>query len=249
MRDLKDILRLCEGTCSAEHPEDGCLAYAEKTEYLEMLLESGKQLVVLVPLMPRVAGKFLFSPYQEGNALIVPISDPKKHFMVLHNEINIGKQTRSDHIAQTAYVHPLACLGNDGMKYYKSKDGFLIKMKHMGGIKIGHYAEIGPFTNVARAVLDYTVVGDYVKLDAGVHVGHNAWIGHNTMAIQGASIGGSAKIGSHCFIGLNASIRNNVKVCSNVMIGMGATVVKNIEVPGVYMGTPAVKTRDWDGKW
>lgn len=249
MRDLSDILRLCEGTCSAENPEDGCLAYAEKTMYLDMLLSSGKQLIILVPLPPRVHGKFLFSPHQEGNALLVPIPDPKMHFMALHNEINVGRAPRSDYIAPTAYIHPMACLGNDGIKYFKGKDGNLVKMKHMGGIQIGHNAEIGPFTNVARAVLDWTVIRPYVKLDAGVHVGHNVFIGSNTMVIQGASIGGSAKIGENCFIGLNASIRNNVCICANVLVGMGATVVKDIFTPGVYQGTPAVKVKDWDGKW
>ncbi|MUK26520.1 acyltransferase [Aliivibrio fischeri] len=54
------------------------------------------------------------------------------------------------------------------------------------------------------------------------------------------------KIADNIFIGVNSIILYGVNVCSNVIIGAGSVVSKNITEPGVYVGVPARKIKDFN---
>ena len=56
------------------------------------------------------------------------------------------------------------------------------------------------------------------------------------------------KIGNKVFIGSNATILP-VTICDNVVIGAGTVVTHDIHEPGIYVGNPAEKLRNFDGIW
>lgn len=53
------------------------------------------------------------------------------------------------------------------------------------------------------------------------------------------------QIEDNIFIGVNSVILHGVKICSNVIIGAGSVVPKSITSPGVYVGVPAKKIKDF----
>lgn len=229
-------------TCSADNPEDYCVTYVTSAKYLDKVCKAGKEVAVLVP----VETEYIVP----DNITLVPVNDPELEFILLHNWLSQYEDPKADYIAVEARVHPLACIGADGMKYIKNKDGSgLINMRHMGCVVIKEYAEIGPFSTVARATLDATIIDEHARIGHGVYIGHNCKVGKRTIIVDGAIMGGSSEIGNDCWVGLNATIKNGVKICDNVMIAMGAVLAKDIDNPGIYVGAPAKRMGDWDGSW
>ena len=98
---------------------------------------------------------------------------------------------------------------------------------------VGNYCHIGPDVNIGKN----TIINNAAIVEHEVKVGCHCHIGPN------ATISGRCEIGDLVFVGVGATIKDYVTVCANVTIGAGATVVKNIEVPGVYIGTPAVRMK------
>jgi len=224
-------------TCSADHPSGGCITYAMDGLYVEKIQDSGKDVVILVP------EGLIFTGMK-----VIQVEDPAAVFMAVHNYLNRYENPEPHIISALARIHPKAHIGADGMKYVKSGN-MLINMKHMGNVIIKQCAEIGPFSTVARATLDSTIIEEQARIGQGVYIGHNCKIGRRTIIVDGAVVGGSAEIGNDCWLGLNCTIRNGAKVCDNVFIAMGALVSKNIDKPGMYVGSPARRRGDWDGSW
>ncbi len=75
---------------------------------------------------------------------------------------------------------------------------------------IGDDVEIGANTCIDRGALGDTVIGDGVKLDNLVQIGHNVRIGAHTAIAGCVGIAGSAVIGAHCMIGGAASIVGHI---------------------------------------
>lgn len=87
------------------------------------------------------------------------------------------------------------------------------------------------------------IIKNFVKLNTNSNVMHNSNVGYFTTIAPNAVLLGNVKIGDNCYIGSNATILPNINICSDVVIGAGAVVVKDIIVPGVYVGTPAIKMK------
>jgi UDP-3-O-[3-hydroxymyristoyl] glucosamine N-acyltransferase LpxD len=135
-----------------------------------------------------------------------------------------------------ADIHETAVLGGEGFSFVAGR-----RMPHLGGVWLGADVEIGPYVTIDRAVLGETIIESQVKIDAHVHVGHNAKIGQGTIITAGAIIGGSARVGENCWIGLGAVIRNKIWVGSDTTIGMGAIVTADVPAGVTYVGNPARK--------
>ncbi|MCI9368728.1 MAG: hypothetical protein HFH65_00100 [Lachnospiraceae bacterium] len=67
-------------------------------------------------------------------------------------------------------------------------------MKHFGGVIIGDNVEIGTNAYIDRGIIDYTYIGNNVKIDNLVHVAYNVQIQQNSMLVAGAIICGSADL-------------------------------------------------------
>lgn len=230
-------------TCSLDRPYDGALSYALNDAYVKKAL-SYKHLKLTI-----------IYPYN----LVVPVVDhitwvpsrqPMYDFITEHNRIHMHTTVRENIVSGYAKVHPTAVIGNEGLRYARSRTGRIVGMKHIGNVVIGDHVVIGPYTTIARATLDSTIIWEHTKIDANVHIGHNCQIREKCMIVMGATIMGSVTIGENCWIGGNATIRNGVTIADNTFIGMSAVVTKDITEPGwVWKGTPAYAAKPWDGKY
>ena len=121
-----------------------------------------------------------------------------------------------------------------------------VKVPQIGTVIIGDDVEIGANTTIDRGALENTVIGNGVKLDNLIQIGHNVKIGEHTAVAACVAIGGSAQIGSRCTIAGAASIAGHLQIADDVHLTATSAVPNSITEPGVYSsGMPIQENRQW----
>lgn len=149
-------------------------------------------------------------------------------------------------LGQRVVLHPGVVLGADGFGLTEDK-GRWLKVPQVGRVIIGDDVEIGANTTVDRGAIEDTVIGDGVKLDNLIQVGHNVRIGAHTAIAGCTGIAGSAVIGKHCTIGGGVGIVGHLDIADNVTVTGMSLVSQSITAPGVYSssGTPLEENAKW----
>ena len=143
-------------------------------------------------------------------------------------------------------IHSGAVLGADGFGFAREADGAWVKIPQVGRVLIGDDVEIGAGTTIDRGALGDTVIGDGVKLDNQIQVGHNVQIGAHTAMAGCVGIAGSAAIGARCTVGGGAVILGHLRIADDVNVSAGTLVTKSIQTAGTYSGTvPFLPHGDW----
>jgi len=138
-----------------------------------------------------------------------------------------------------------AVVGSDGFGFAPDADGY-VKVPHLGGARLGDDVEVGANTTIDRGTLEDTVIGDGVKLDNQVQVGHNCRIGAHTVVAGCVGISGSSIIGSRCMIGGAVGIAGHLEIGDDVIVTGYSLVTHSLPGPGVYSsGMPAVEAPKW----
>jgi len=149
-------------------------------------------------------------------------------------------------IGARCLIHSGAVIGSDGFGFARDADGAWVKIPQVGRVLIGDDVEIGAGTTIDRGALGDTVIGDGVKLDNQIQVGHNVQIGANSALAGCVGIAGSAAIGARCTVGGGAIILGHLKIADEVNISAGTLVAKSISKSGSYSGTvPFLEHGDW----
>ena len=148
-------------------------------------------------------------------------------------------------IGERTILHSGVVIGADGFGFAPD-NGHWIKIPQNGRVVIGDDCELGANTTVDRGAIDDTVIGNGVKIDNQVQVGHNCTIGEHTVISGCVGIAGSTHIGRHVMIGGAASIIGHLDICDEAIISATTFVTKSITEPGTYTsGIPHMKHRDW----
>lgn len=178
------------------------------------------------------------------------------HHCVIGENVNIGNGVR---------------LGNMCVIEDNSSIGDGVVMDHF--CIIGEDCIIGSGTKIRSHVelRKKTIVGKDCYVDSGVkssglnRIGDRVTLRYDAIIARGCDIGddayicpqvmtnnldhngkevGGAKIEAGCFIGTNSTIGAGITLAARTVIGSKAMVTKTIEKAGVYIGVPAVRTRD-----
>jgi UDP-3-O-[3-hydroxymyristoyl] glucosamine N-acyltransferase len=145
-----------------------------------------------------------------------------------------------------AIVHAGTVIGADGFGFAPTAAGF-VKIAQLGSVRIGDDVEIGANCAIDRGALDDTVIGDGVKIDNLVQVGHNVRIGEHTVIAGCAGIAGSATIGRRCMIGGGVGIAGHIEICDGAIIGGFSLVERSVDEPGFYTGAwPLQAHAQWE---
>ncbi len=156
---------------------------------------------------------------------------------ILYDRVRVGRR---------CLLHSGAIIGADGFGIAREPTGAWTKVPQLGTVVIGDDVEVGANTTIDRGAIDDTVIGDGVKLDNLIQIGHNVVIGAHTAIAGMAGVAGSAHIGARCIIGGDAKINGHVTLADDVVIGGGAQVAHSIDRPGIYGG---VIPADEAGRW
>ncbi|MBE1469068.1 UDP-3-O-(3-hydroxymyristoyl)glucosamine N-acyltransferase [Kibdelosporangium phytohabitans] len=149
--------------------------------------------------------------------------------VVLYQDVKVGAR---------CVLHAHVTLGADGFGF--RWDGRTQrKIEHVGGVLIGDDVEIGASSAVDRATAGATAVGDGVKLDNMVQIGHNARIGDHTVICGQSAVAGSSVLGERVTLAGQTGVADHVTVAGGVSFAARTLTTKDIPDPGVYYGVPA----------
>ena len=136
-------------------------------------------------------------------------------------------------------------IGSDGFGHAYEKTGW-VKIPQVGKVVIGDDVEVGANTTIDRGAIDDTVIGNGVKLDNLIQIGHNVRIGEHTVIAACCGIAGSAVIGKRCMIGGLSGVAGHLEVADDVMIAAMSMVTTSIQTAGTYSSAiPAEPNTVW----
>ncbi|MCX5661671.1 MAG: UDP-3-O-(3-hydroxymyristoyl)glucosamine N-acyltransferase [Planctomycetota bacterium] len=123
------------------------------------------------------------------------------------------------------HLHGNVVVGGDGFGYRPSPDGrSLVKIPHIGIVRIGNHVEIGSGTCIDRAKFSATVIGDGTKIDNLCQIAHNCRVGRCCVIAGNTGLAGSVTLGDGVMIGGCAILRDHITVGAGAKIA-GASVV------------------------
>lgn len=163
------------------------------------------------------------------------------HDVVIGDNAHIlsGAVIKKAVIGNNVIINEKAVVGAFGFTMTEDEYGHKFRIPTLGNVRIGNEVEIGVHDNISCGSGGDTVIDDYVKLDALVHIGHDAHLGENVEITAGSIIGGFAEVERDAYVGINSSVRNRIVVGKNSMIGMGSTVTKSVKSDVTVLGNPA----------
>jgi UDP-3-O-[3-hydroxymyristoyl] glucosamine N-acyltransferase len=155
----------------------------------------------------------------------------------IHPRVTLYHHVRIGHRVE---IHSGAVIGADGFGY-ASGEGKHWKFPQAGIVEIGDDVEIGANSTVDRGSLDDTRIGEGVKLDNLVHIGHNCQIGAHTVIAAQTGFSGSCIVGKRVVIGGQAGFGERCKLEDGAVIGAQAGVPTGKTIYGgqIVWGTPA----------
>src|SRR5215472_10413168 len=155
----------------------------------------------------------------------------------LHPRVTLYHHVR---VGNRVEIHSGAVIGADGFGYVFG-EGKHWKFPQTGIVEIADDAEVGANATIDRGSLDDTRIGEGVKLDNLVHVGHNVQIGSQTVIAAQTGISGSSVIGRHVVIGGQVGIADHCRLEDEAVAGAQAGIPtgKTIRSGQTVWGTPA----------
>lgn len=159
---------------------------------------------------------------------------------VVGEGVTVGARTRlranvtivsSATLGSDCLVQPGVVIGGDGFGIAWDGERWL-RVPQLGSVRIGNDVDIGANTAIDRGAIEDTVIGDGVKLDNLIQVGHNVRIGEHTVMAGCCGVSGSAVIGSHCRIGGQVGIAGHISIADHTVVTGKTVVSHSIREPG-----------------
>lgn len=148
-------------------------------------------------------------------------------------------------IGERALLHPGAVIGREGFGFAKDGDRW-VRIQQLGRVRLGNDVEVGANSAVDRGAIGDTVIGDGVKIDNLIQIGHNVSIGENTAMAACSGISGSTRIGRNCTIAGAVGMAGHLTIGDDVHFTGMAMVTRSVTEAGVYSsGIPAMPSSDW----
>ncbi len=155
---------------------------------------------------------------------------------IINHNVTVGRHV---------YIDSGAVIGAKPYHLIKQK-GVWLEGVDRGSVVIQDNASIGANTTIDRGIYGDTLIGQGVKIDNLVQIGHDVMIGEHSTVIATAAIGANTKVGCHCIIGGGACIASQIKIHDNITVTAMAGVSKSLRREGIYSsGTTVQKHQIW----
>jgi UDP-3-O-[3-hydroxymyristoyl] glucosamine N-acyltransferase len=128
-------------------------------------------------------------------------------------------------------------IGKEGFGYFK--DERYEKIRHIGGIIIENFVELGSNVTVDRGTIGHTVIGEGTKIDNQVHIAHNVKIGRNCIIMGQSGVAGSSHLGDNVILCGQVGISDHLHIEDDVIVYAKSGVFKSLKKGRKYSGTPA----------
>ena len=151
-------------------------------------------------------------------------------------------------IAARTVIHSNSVIGSDGFGFEPTDGEISEAVAQIGGVKIGEDVSIGAGTCIDCGTIEDTLVGNGVKIDNQVQIGHNCKIGDNSIICGQVGIVGSTVVGRNCILAGGVGIGGGapIELCDGVVVSAKATITQSIDTPGIYSGVaPYMEHKKW----
>jgi UDP-3-O-[3-hydroxymyristoyl] glucosamine N-acyltransferase len=162
---------------------------------------------------------------------------------ILKSRVTVGERCT---VGARCIIHAGVVIGADGFGFAPNA-GTWEKIEQLGAVRIGNDVEIGANTCIDRGALEDTIIGDGVKLDNLIQIGHNVRVGAHTAMAGCVGVAGSAHIGERCTLGGGAIVLGHLTLADEVNISAASVVTRSILKPGHYTGMfPIDANASWE---
>jgi UDP-3-O-[3-hydroxymyristoyl] glucosamine N-acyltransferase len=224
---LIELLRLFYPESSAP-PGIHATAVVAADAYVDPSASVGALTVVEAQAVVRAGARIFPLVYVGRGAEIGEASVLYPH-VVIRDGVRIGRRV---------IIHPGAVLGADGFGY--AFDGAAHrKIPQVGGVIVEDDVEIGANATIDRSTIGDTVIGQGVKIDNLVQIGHNVEVGDHSVIAAQTGIAGSSRVGRGTVIGGQAGIADHVTIGDGAMLGARSAALGDLDGGQPYMGIPA----------
>lgn len=159
----------------------------------------------------------------------------------LHPQVTLYAKVR---LGARCIIHSGVRLGSDGFGY-TFVNGQHQKVPQVGGVIIGDDVEIGANSTVDRGSVGPTEIGNGVKLDNLVHIGHNVRIGDLSIIVAQVGISGSTVIGKGVTLGGQVGLPGHLHIGDGATIAAKSAPFGDVPPGATYGGFPAVPHREF----
>ena len=147
-------------------------------------------------------------------------------------------------IGARVVIGPGVVIGHPGFGWaFRAAD--VRPVPQLGGVVIEDDVVIGPLSTVDAGTLGPTRIRRGAKLDAHVHVGHNADIGEGTIIAAQCGFAGSVTIGRGVLVGGQVGVADHVTIGDGARIAAKSGVIGDIPAGATVAGYPAVRRMRW----
>ncbi len=199
-----------------------------------------------------------------GKNVVLPKSCNVEAFAIIKDGVNIGRGTyigayccidegvaigKNCEIYPNTTIHQNAKIGNfvtvasntvigkEGFGFMKQKR--YERIKHIGGVVINDFVEVGGNCVIDRGTIGNTIIGEGTKIDNLVHIAHNVKIGENCIIMGQVGIAGSTRIGNNVTLCGQVGVSDHLEIGDNVTVYAKSAVFKSISKNKLYSGIPA----------
>lgn len=155
--------------------------------------------------------------------------------VVLHPQVTLYPGVS---VGARSILHSGVRIGVDGFGYAYGEGGHQ-KIPQVGRCVIGADVEIGANTTIDRGSVGATEIGDGVKIDNLVHIGHNVRIGEHSVIVAQVGIAGSTTVGRGVTLAGQVGIPGHLKIGDGATVAAQAGVFGDVPPGAVYSGYPA----------
>ena len=123
-------------------------------------------------------------------------------------------------------------------------DQIWTRIHSLGSVVIGDDVEIGANSCIDSGTVRPTCIGNGVKMDNLVHIGHNVVVGNDCLLCGQVGIAGSSRLGKNVVLAGQTGVNDNIFIGDNVIAGGASKIFTNVPAGRVILGYPAVKMQN-----
>ncbi len=138
-----------------------------------------------------------------------------------------------------------AVVGSDGFGFAKDEDGRWHKIAQSGPTILGDRVEVQTNACIDRASVGATRIGDGVKVDNLVQVGHGSTVGENTLLCAQVGLAGSTHVGKNVILAGQVGVAGHCNIGDGVIAIAQAGLHGDIPAGSMLAGSPAFDHKQW----
>ena len=138
-----------------------------------------------------------------------------------------------------------AVVGSDGFGFAKDEAGHWHKIPQSGPAILGDRIEVQTNSCIDRASVGATRIGDGVKVDNLVQVGHGSSVADNTLLCAQVGLAGSTHVGKNVILAGQVGVAGHCNIGDGVVAIAQAGLHGDIPAGSMLAGSPAFDHKQW----